>query len=183
MTFVPQHTWFVPKGGQPAVDPLTLAHRAERQLPLVPPRIGMAPEPPAYTYVGLDTWLWIDPAQWKPLNMSAKAGPTSVRVTASPVRVAWDMGESSTTCAGPGRAWVAGMTDAATTDCSYTYTRTSDFEPGKQFPVSVLIVYRVDWRCSGICTTAEGSLGEVDSQAAHAAEKVSERQTVVTGVS
>jgi hypothetical protein len=75
------------------------------------------------------------------------------------------------------------MTDAATTDCSYAYSHTSDAQPDKQFPVSVLIVYRVDWRCSGICTTRAGSLGEVDSQAAHAVEKVSERQTVVTGVS
>ena len=52
------------------------------------------------------------------------AGVTTVTVTASPSQTVWDLGPTAITCYGPGRPWVQGMTEAASTTCAYTYKET-----------------------------------------------------------
>jgi hypothetical protein len=175
--------FWVPAGETPAlIDPTVLAQRALDRMQLATPSIHMAPESPAMTYVGLDTWLWMDRSQFGRLQMTVRAGGTSVTVSAEPVRAWWDMGDGDgTSCPSAGRPWVAGMTSVERTDCSYAYQRVSDFEPNRVFPVAVNLVYQVDWTCSGACLTASGSLGEVDGPTANGSIRVGERQSVVIG--
>jgi hypothetical protein len=171
---------FVPDGDDPPPDPAELGRKALGQLKLLTPEVHLAPAPPAQTYVGLDTWLWMPPGQWSSLKKSVKAGDTTVTVTAVPKSVLWDMGPGSTTCYSAGRVWkTKEMPTGSTTDCSYKYEKISDFEPGKKFKVAATITYQVDWTCDGECLSDEGTLGEVPGPAGGAAISVGERQSVV----
>ena len=161
------------------VDPAVLAQRALDQLQLARPSIHMAPQPPLQTYVGLETWLWMDPGQWAPLDLTVTAGPTAVTVTAQPVRAVWDLTEGSTACTSAGRAWVKGMGDGEQTDCSYTFTHISGGEPDDEFAVTSTLIYEVDWTCAGGCLEDGGTLGEVPGLPGAAAIRVGERQSVV----
>jgi hypothetical protein len=71
------------------------------------------------------------------------------------------------------------MTDAAQTSCSYSYTETSDSQPGGHFAIAATIRYRVTWTCTGVCPTAAGSLGLVDAPSGASTMRVLQRQTVV----
>lgn len=172
---------FVPQGEEPPPpDPADLARKALGRLRLATPDVHLAPAPPARTYVGLDTWLWMPPGQWSSLKKSVKAGDTTVTVTAAPKSVLWDMGPGSTTCYSAGRVWkTKEMPKDSTTDCSYKYEKISDFEPGKKFRIAATITYQVDWTCDGECLSDEGTLGEVTGPAGGAAVSVGERQSVV----
>jgi hypothetical protein len=174
--------WVAPGAAAPApvlVDPGVLAERALNQLQLARPSIRMAPQPPLQTYVGLETWLWMDPAQWRALDLTVTAGPTAVTVTAEPVRAVWDLTEGSTTCGSAGRAWVEGMGDEEQTDCSYTFTQISAGETSDAFPVTSTLMYQVDWTCAGGCLEDAGTLGEVSGLPGAAGIRVGERQSVV----
>jgi len=171
--------WWVEGATPTPPDPAQLARTKLKELPLVAPTIHMAPQPPLMTYVGLPTWLWIDPGQWSNVTGSVTAGATTVSVVAKPVDVSWDLTEGTTSCDSAGRAWVKGMASDATTDCSYTFEKVSDFQPGGTFAVSAEITYQVDWTCTGDCTSANGTLGQINGQASDAAIRVGERQSVV----
>ncbi len=175
--------FFVAQGAVPVVliDPAVLAQRALDQMKLATPTIHTAPQPPDMTYVGLETWLWMDEGQWEPLELTVTAGATAVTVTAAPARASWDLTTGSTTCTSPGRVWVDGMSSSAETDCSYTWSQTSDGQSEDAFPVSSMLTYQVDWTCSGACLTDAGTLGEVDGLPGGAAIRVGERQSVVIG--
>ena len=153
--------WFVPGNATPP-NPADLARSALDRMRLATPNIHMAPQPPLMTYVGLETWLWMDPGQWDPLSLTVTAGATSVTVVAEPVRAAWDLTAGSTTCTSAGRAWVNGMSSSEQTDCSYTFDQVSDGQPDGEFAVTSTLTYQVDWTCSGACLTGNGTLGEVD---------------------
>jgi len=170
---------FLPTGDYDPPDPAILAQRALDQLQLTLPAIGLAPSPPAKTYVGLETWLWIPSAQWSVLTKSVTAGQTTVTVTATPQSMSWRLGGGSVTCGGPGRAWVTGqMPSGATTDCEFVFDQVSSGEPGGKFAVAASITFRADWTCTGSCGSGEGTLGDVDGPTAQTAIGVSERQSV-----
>lgn len=175
--------FFVATGDAPVVliDPAVMAQRALDKMQLATPNIHAAPQPPAMTYVGLETWLWIDPRQWKALELTVTAGATSVAVTAAPVHATWDLTTGSTTCTSAGRAWVDGMSNVEKTDCSYTWEHTSDGQPEDAYPISSTLTYQVDWTCSGACLANAGTLGEVNGLPGGAAIRVGERQSVVIG--
>lgn len=172
--------FFVPNGQNPVlVDPAVLAQRALDRVQLATPTVHMAPQSPLMSYVGLETWLWMDPGQWDTLSLTVTAGPTSVTVTAEPARATWDLTAGSTTCTSPGRAWVRGMSSSEQTDCSYTFDQVSDSQSEDAFPVTSTLTYQADWTCSGACLTPDGTLGEVDGLPGNAAIRVGERQSVV----
>ena len=137
------------------------------------------PAAPSPTYVGVANWLWVPSAQWRTLAKSVTAGATTVTVTAAPAQIVWDLGPSSITCYGPGRPWEQGMSDAATTSCSYVYETTSVDQPDGRFGVSATIRYQVTWTCNGACPTTGGNLGLVDAPAGSGTLCVLQRQTVV----
>jgi hypothetical protein len=178
----PVTLFWVPPGGPiaaPPPDPGELARSAVSMLRLVRAVVRVAPAYPAPAIVGVENWLWLPGSQWRVLTKTVRAGGTAVRVTASPDRVVWEMGPGSTTCFGAGRQWVDGMGDGAVTRCGYTYDRTSTHEPGGEFEVTARIVYHVDWSCSGVCTSAAGTLGLIDAPAGVGRVRVVQRQTVV----
>lgn len=172
--------FFVANGETPTlVNAAELAANAVGQLPLAVPVVHLAPGDPAMTYVGLETWLWMDPGQWQDLSLTVTAGGTSVSVLARPVRARWDLTEGEVECASAGTPWTAGMSAAAQTDCSYFFERTSASRGEVETPVSATLTYDVSWTCSGACTTTGGSLGEVDGLPGSSTVRVSERQSVV----
>jgi len=170
-----------PGPGQPAAppDPGTLAQRALDTLQLATADIRMAPQPPDMTYVGLETWLWVPQAQWTPLGKSVTAGATTVHVDAHPVRVVWDLTEGSLNCDDAGRVWADGMDSDEQTSCGYTFSSTSADQPAGAYEVAATIVYQVGWTCVGNCTSAGGTLGEVNGVTGESAIRVGERQSVV----
>jgi len=176
-----QYIWLPPGAGVPgaAPDPGELAKTAMGQLRLETAQVHTAPQHPARTIVRVENWMWVPESQWATLTKTVTAGGTSVTVTAEPERILWDMGPETKTCYAPGREWRDGMTDAAKTNCGYAYEVTSHFEPGGVFELSATIQYRVDWVCSGACTSGSGSLGLVDAPAGTGTLRVLQRQTVV----
>jgi hypothetical protein len=142
-------------------------------------QVHTAPHPPAPTYVGVENWLWVPRGQWTTLTKTVTAGTTRVTVRAVPSRVVWDMGVATKTCYGPGKAWRAGMTDAAQTSCGFTFAHTSDAQPKGRFTLSARIQYDVNWVCAGACTGNAGTLGLIDAPAATGTLTVLQRQTVV----
>lgn len=170
---------FVGDGQAPLPDPRELAQRALDQLVLAVPEIHIAPDPPLATYVGLETWLWLPDGQWDSLSLTVTAGATSVTVTATPVRVDWNLTEGTTSCNSAGRPWVRGMSSSAQTDCSYTFSTLSDGQPEGKYAVSATIAYSATWTCSGACLSNNGDLGEVPSLTSNDAIEVDERQSVV----
>ena len=117
-----------------AVDPAALAQLAVARIDLPEPRPSTAPAMSVDTLVGITTWLWIDPAQWRPLQAEAQAGVLRVTATVTPVSVTWDMGEGRGTepvvCRGPGTAYRRDVKDdVQRTTCGYVY-RWASFDHG-----------------------------------------------------
>ena len=176
-----RNTFFVPNNEAPTiVDPAVLAQRALGRMQLVNADAQIAPGPDFHTYINIENWLWVPADQWRSMDLSVSAGPTTVTVTAAPVRVEWDMGPESIGCEDAGRVWKKGMTDAATTTCSYAY-ESIEKSSGDTHTVSAQLVYAVTWTCSGTCLTPSGDLGEIASPAGETTTiEVRQRQTVVT---
>lgn len=178
----PGNTFFVPNGqGPTVVDPAVLAQKTLKQMNLVAADAKIAPGPNFHTYININNWLWVPPGQWHTLTVSAAAGPTRVTVTAAPVGVDWNMGNGETKqCTDAGRVSEPGMTDAATTTCSYAYKSLTN-PAGDKHTVSAQLVYAVTWTCAGTCLTPSGDLGDVTAPAGQTTTiEVRQRQTVVT---
>jgi hypothetical protein len=143
------------------VSSALLAQFALADLVLPSPIIGMSPEGDHVTQ--LPSWLWIDRGQWQSRDRTASAGPVSATVTASPLRVEWNMGNGDTvTCDGPGRVYearFAGRPEA--TDCRYTYRHSSAVRRGAAYDVTATVVWRARWSGSD---GDSGGLGELTSQ-------------------
>lgn len=173
------NTWFVPDQ-EPPPDPGVMAQKIVESMPLVKPTVSMAPATPLMTYVGLPTWLWLGQNQWRKVSGSATVRATTVTVVAEPIRVVWDLEDGTRTCTSAGRPWVTGMSSEEETDCSYAFQHVSDFKDDQMFRVTAAIAYAVDWRCSGTCISATGTLGEVPGAASDPVGiQVGERQSVV----
>jgi hypothetical protein len=174
-----QIIWTAPGAEPGPPTPEQLASTAVGLMPLAKADVRTAPAPPDATYIGVENWLWIPDAQWSNLSKSVSAGATTVTVKAAPSQIIWNLGPTSTTCYGPGKPWVQGMTDSASTTCGYTYQKSSGGEPDGRFAIMATIRYRVTWSCTGTCPTTGGDLGLVDGPAGTSAMRVLQRQTVV----
>lgn len=129
-----------------------LAVQALNRTPLPAPTVTMSPNGNDIPLlVNLPTFLWIDPAQWRPVTASASAGPVTSTVTAAPERVVWNMGNGDTvTCNGPGAPYVPSLPDdAQPSNCSYTYRASSARSPDKTFTVTATVEWRVTWTAVG----------------------------------
>ena len=176
------NTFFVPNGQAPTiVDPAVLAQRAMGRMKLVTADAKIAPGPNFHTYINIENWLWIPPAQWHSMSLSVSAGPTRVTVTTAPERVDWNMGNGETKqCMDAGRPSQPGMGDSAKTTCSYAYTSLKN-PAGDKHAVSAQLVYAVTWACTGTCLTPSGDLGDITAPAGQTTSiEVRQRQTVVT---
>ena len=173
--------WFVPTGTAPIPDPATLAKKALGEMQLETATVNTAPFAPHPEVVGVEVWLWVPRSQWLPLSRTVRAGATSVTATAVPNLVTWNMGDGSPAfqCGDAGRPWRSSYTDAAQTDCGYTYRTLSAGKPDGVFQITATISYFVTWTCTGACTSTTGNLGLVAAPAGRGSIQSVQRQTVV----
>jgi hypothetical protein len=145
--------------GAPGFGPdlAALAASAYDRIALPFPVPSTAPSLEVRPLTGLDTWLWIDPVAWEPREATAELAGFGVTVTATPVRVIWDMGEGErpVECDGPGTVWQPDGPESQTTDCAYNYRWNSNDEPDGVFRASVTVEWDVAWTAS---TGAGGTL-------------------------
>jgi hypothetical protein len=141
------------------VDPAELLAAARRRLtlPLPTPHTN----PSGEQLVNVPTWLWVDGQNWHELSSVAAVPGVSVTVVAAPVRSVWSMGDGSqVTCTGAGTPFDPSRSDpAATSSCTYTYRRSSDGEPNREFQGSVTVQWSATWAVSG--APGGGALGSL----------------------
>ncbi len=175
------NTWFVPNG-ETVIDPGAVAQQLLKRAPFELADAQIAPSPSYHTYINYLNWLWVAESQWHDVSLSLTLSGATVTLTAKPRYVRWDMGNGqSTSCVGPGREWVKGMSEDAPTNCSFTYSTMQDPE-GDTWKVSARINYTVGWTCTGNCGgQTSGDLGDVTALAGEPTSiTVLQRQTVVT---
>jgi hypothetical protein len=155
-----------------------LARQAYDEVPLAYPVPQTSPAIDIEQITGLPTWLWVDPADWRPVSASADLAGFSVEVTAEPQSVAWDMGDGTVIeCDGPGTPYDSTVADAAqSTDCEHVYQQVSADEPRGQYAASATVTWSVSWEAS---TGATGALADA-SRTTTFGLTVTERQAVVT---
>ena len=173
--------WVVnPKTQVPATpaNPVVLVHEALSKLALPVPSIEMAPPADRDQLVNVATWLWIDPSDWRGLSAAATAGPVTATAVATPAEVVWSMGDGqSVTCPGPGTPYDP-ADPAATTTCSYTWTKSSAAQPGGAYQVTATVYYEATWAALG--APGGGSLGLVPGPSAHMAVRVAQSEAINT---
>jgi hypothetical protein len=162
----------------PPPNPVAVALQAEKQLTLPATTIEMAPPAATAQLVNVSSWLWLNPATWKPYTATASIGGVSATATATPEQVVWNMGDgNSVTCDGPGTPYDPSQPNA-TTNCSYTWTTPSVGEPGGDYAVSATTKWQVTWTAIG--APGGGNLGLVAGAAANAEVVVTESQAINT---
>lgn len=129
------------------------------EVPYLTPHTSPAGTPQHPLVTGLETWLWVDAAQWRPVTAQASIPIATVTATAVPTRITWDPGDGSprTACGGPGEAWVAGRGDDTAAPCGHTYRRTSGHAAGGAWPLSITVTWEVTWSCEPGCGRGSGA--------------------------
>lgn len=153
--------------------PAELAARAREELALPLPVPGRSPnvrlaDGRSATLVNEHTWVWTDPAAWRPQRERVQVGPVWAEVTATPTRLTVDpgMGLAATTCAGPGTPYdrAYGM-HAASPDCGVVYARSSYGMPGGVTTAEYAITWSVSWVGSTGASDEGGELPDMISRA------------------
>ncbi|MEO3782386.1 hypothetical protein ABGB12_03585 [Actinocorallia sp. B10E7] len=127
----------------PKVSTAEVARMAQARLemPLPVPRTRPSPT----SYVGLRTFLWLEPDLWKVYQAKADAAGQRVVLTGRPLRVRWDLGDGQEVCVG---------SSGPDGPCSHVWTRSSP-EP---YTVTATVEYEVSWKCEGDCDAPSGTL-------------------------
>jgi hypothetical protein len=136
--------------GVRVVDSGTLARQASKTLPLDYPAVRTSPDTAVPQYVGVASWLWIDPAQWKPMSATASIPGLSATVTATPLRSEWDVGDGSEpVVCGAGTPYDQSRPAAEQrTDCSHVFERASSTAADGVFHASVTVWWSVTWQAT-----------------------------------
>nr|WP_237550430.1 hypothetical protein [Streptomyces sp. SID8354] len=152
--------------------------RAVSQLKLPKPVIHTSPHEDFAQVVNVPTWMWVERGTWGPVTTSAAVDGVEVTATARPRKAVWSMGDGgSVVCSGPGTPYSTRFgPKASSPDCGYTYRRASTSEPGKAFPVSVRVIWDVEWKGGGRTGVVPGLAMSAQRQLV-----VDEVQAVVTG--
>lgn len=139
---------WVPAGRVPVVSPAELARTARERLRLPAPQIERSPAKDQLVH--LPTWLWLS-GGWQPVSATASVPGLSVTAVATPLSVAWSMGDGSTvTCDGPGTRYQTVADPKATSpDCGHIYRRSSANQTGQAFAVTATVHWTVAWSGAG----------------------------------
>ncbi len=157
------------------IAPIVVAEQAAKTLPLSSPVIEMAPPDGGSQLVRVATWLWVNPAAWRPVSASATTGAVTTTATATPTKVVWAMGDGSTvTCDGPGTPYDPSAPDASSS-CSYTWTAAGTYA------VTATTYWSVTWSAAG--AAGGGSLGVQAGPAARVTVHVVQSQAINTASS
>jgi hypothetical protein len=158
--------------------PVVIAQQAVKQLDLPSIGIEMAPPTTSPQLVNVSTWLWLDPATWKPYAATASIAGVAATATATPEKVVWNMGDGhSVTCDGPGTPYTSSQPNAATT-CSYIWSAPSNTQTGGVYQVTATTEWQVTW--SAVGAAGGGTLGVVPGPTDHVAIAVTESQAINT---
>lgn len=132
----------------PGLTAEDVARLARAQLGLPDP--VLAASPAGEQLVHLPTWLWLADA-WEPVTATASVPGVSVTATATPVSVAWLMGDGATvTCHGPGTRFRPGTDPrAGSPDCGHIYRRSSITQPDGAYSVRATVRWTVTWAGAG----------------------------------
>ena len=174
-----EYQWSAPaQSGQPAVvlpTPAELAQEAYSQvrLPLPTPEHSpdlMLADGRRAVLVGEHTWLWTDPARFRPQSRRVQVGPVWAQVTATPIGLTFEPGDGATpiVCSGPGTPFVSGRyaAHAASPTCDYQYSRSSTGAAGGVVSAEYGITWRVRWTGAAGVVPAGGQLPDMTSRAA-----------------
>ena len=182
-------TSFVTTVAGPAATPAQLAELARAQLVLSLPVPHRSPDlrladGRAAVVVGAPTWVWTEPASFRPLSRRVDAGPVWALVTARPVALDFDAGDGSpaVSCAGPGTAFDRSRhgVHEASPDCGFVYARSSLGRPNDQVTATYAIRWQVSWVGATAAGPADGVLPELVSRAT-SSYVVAEAQALRTG--
>jgi hypothetical protein len=161
----------------PPVSPEVIRDSAAARLEPPSPVPATSPSLTQQTYVQVPTWLWLDAADWSPVEVSETRGLVTVTVRATPTRALWVMGDGGeVACSGPGVEWFSGAGEDAT-DCSYIFRHSSYGEPEGRFDASVTVTWEFEWWINDV---PQGVFGTVDLSAGFEMA-VAEIQAVETG--
>ncbi len=124
----------------------------------------------------LETWLWIDEADWAPVSVTASVPPLSVTTTAIPVRAVWAGGDDpSTVVCGRGVPYDLGRPEESqSSDCTTFFRNSSavaDYELGLE------VTWEVSYSCSSVC--GSGTLDPIVTASTRPV-RVAELQAVIT---
>ena len=134
------------------------AARAVANLDIVAPEIGLTGygRPESMQLLGLPTWMWVaDPgaSTTGPVVSTGTDGGVTVTATGAVRKTVWDMGDGGTvTCSGQsaaGTPYDRAYGGLPSPTCGYRYDRTSAYEPGRAFTVSVTVYWDVTWSGGG----------------------------------
>jgi hypothetical protein len=174
----PMPPFWVSGARQPAavvtvqIAPIVVAEQAAKTLGLSSPVIEMAPPDGASQLVRVATWLWVNPAAWRPVSASATAGAVTTTATATPTKVVWSMGDGSTvTCDGPGTPYDPSAPDASS-NCSYMWATAGTYT------VTATTYWSVSWSAAG--AAGGGTLGVQAGPAARVTVHVVQSQAMNT---
>ena len=145
------------------VNPAVLAEQALGTIRFPHPSGDRSPSPTLLyqglplTYVNLYTFYWTSATTWRTLSATASAAGVAATVTARPVVLVFDPGNSgaAVSCDGPGRPWTSADGNAAPTDgaCAYQYLRVTT----SPITTTQTIVWKITWIGTG------GTGGEIPS--------------------
>ncbi|GAA1885685.1 hypothetical protein [Asanoa iriomotensis] len=148
-----------PPGFAAPPDPAELAARALAQLDLLPPEVGIAPDPAVGPgLVGLPIWLWVpadgnpgdNVSTWGPLTASESERGVTVNLTATVGKIVWDMGNDETvTCTNPGTPYVRQGGKSPT--CGF-----DGYRAAGTFSVQATTTWSVTWDAGGETGTIDG---------------------------
>ncbi|MGE3359545.1 MAG: hypothetical protein AB7O92_23230 [Acidimicrobiia bacterium] len=125
-------------------DPTDLLVQARNRLDLPLPTAGLSPS--GEQVVNLETWLWIDPAQWQTLSASASVPGITVTVFATPQHTIWSMGDGAVVECGAGTPYDLDLPAAdQVTSCSHLYRRSSAGRAAGSYSASVTVRWHLTW--------------------------------------
>lgn len=175
-TTVTSEVWLASPPPAPALpSPAVLAAEARQKLRLPAPTIASSPRPGLPQLVSVPMWAWTPRSVFMPVSATAEVPGESVTATATPVSVAWDFGDgSTTTCAGPGTPFpTGGDPEASSPDCGHTYTHSSG---SGTYTVRATITWNVTWAGAGQAGAFNGMTTTSTEQV-----QVLQSQALVTG--
>jgi hypothetical protein len=127
----------------PAQAPIDIALDVAFGLPWRNPVPHTAPAWQSGTSLtGIPTWLWVDGIE--PISGQSSGAGVVVQVTARPIATTWDLRQGRVRCDGLGKPYKRG----GSSECTYTFTQTSDHQRAGRFHASVMVTWQVTWTAS-----------------------------------
>lgn len=163
----------------PAAPTLPTLEEVARSVRITPavPALHTSPPMSVYTLVNFETWFWVEPAEWQPLEGDATAGAVTVTVTATPRELVVDPGDGSgeLSCSDGGTPYDMDQpAEGQRSDCVHVYEESSWESPDERTHGTATIVYDITWSGGGI----GGNLGTITPDPVPFSIQVAEAQAV-----